>query len=90
MNRYRQVRVTIETHQIRVTRMLDAAAEIRCWCNSCSSEQPFALPERAASAAGISLRQLFRRLEAGEIHFNESPQRTVLICLTSIKSNVEA
>jgi hypothetical protein len=70
--------------------MLDTTAEIQCWCNSCSSEQQFALPECAASAAGISLRQLFRRLEAGEIHFNESQQGTVLICLKSIKSNVEA
>lgn len=41
-------------------------------------------PEVAAAAMGISLRLVFRQLEAGKLHFKETDEESLFICLNSI------
>jgi hypothetical protein len=41
-------------------------------------------PEAAAAVTGISLRSVFRCLEAGLIHYREADDGKVLICFSSL------
>ena len=53
-------------------------------CPQCGTCVPFTTPEVAARAAGTSLRTIFRRIEAAEIHFLEAPEGSLLVCLDSL------
>ena len=42
-------------------------------------------PEQAAEIVGVSLRTIFSWVEAGRVHFDESPDQLLSICLTSLE-----
>jgi hypothetical protein len=41
-------------------------------------------PEHAARIAGVSTRKIYAWIEAGTVHFAESPDGSLLICLDSL------
>jgi hypothetical protein len=41
-------------------------------------------PEEAAARAGVGLRAIYRLVEAHKLHFIETPEGLVLICLNSV------
>lgn len=43
-------------------------------------------PEHAAQIAGVSTRKIYAWVEAGKLHFAESPDRSLLICLDSLSA----
>ena len=45
---------------------------------------PMATPEVAAGIYGMTQRMIYRRVEAGDAHFVESPNGFLLICLASL------
>jgi hypothetical protein len=53
-------------------------------CAKCESTVSMLAPEAAASRFGLNVRQIFRLVESGEIHFNEESNTTLLVCLTSL------
>lgn len=78
----RITRTVIETREIiRVT--LEEPPTVAD-CPVCGRETPFLRPEAAAGEAGISQRELFRRIESGAIHHLELPDGGVLICSHSL------
>ena len=44
-------------------------------------------PEQAARIAGVSTRKIYAWVEAGKLHFAESPDRSLLICLESLNAS---
>jgi hypothetical protein len=56
-------------------------------CAPCGGPAPFVTPAEAARASGESLREVFRRIEAAEIHFFETPNGALLVCLESLNQN---
>jgi hypothetical protein len=40
--------------------------------------------EEAARRAGTSVRAIYRRVEAGEVHYAETPRGHLLICARSV------
>jgi len=78
----RKVQVTIETRQLLVVSR--AQGSIQGWCSECANDVPLIRPEEAAVLAGISSRTIYRRVEAGLVHFAESPEGWLLICLNSL------
>lgn len=54
------------------------------WCNGCQRHTQMLLPDLAATMSGITLRNLFRWIESGQIHFVETTEGNVLICLQSV------
>ena len=80
MRRRRRVEVTVETSQLVVRRGL---GQIPGWCVDCSAlVQTITLGE-AATLAGVSTSTVYRRAEAGRLHFVETAQ-SPLICLNSL------
>ena len=46
-------------------------------------------PEAVAAAFGLSLRAIYRQVEAGRVHFQEIGAGRLLVCPTSLRNLVE-
>jgi hypothetical protein len=78
----RKIRLTVETHQLLVISRTKGSTQ--GWCSECAGEVPLVKPEEAAVLAGVSPRTIYRRVESGRLHFNESAEGWLLICLGSL------
>ena len=76
--------IAVETEE---TVVLRTRRTYRAWCPACSAEVAMARPEAAAAAAGLRPREVYRRVEAGEVHFHESADGALLVCLDSLTSS---
>jgi hypothetical protein len=54
------------------------------WCRRCGAEVRLIAPDEAAVICDISLRTLFRWVEAGEAHCEETADGASRICLSSL------
>jgi hypothetical protein len=54
------------------------------WCESCSGAVPMITPDQAAVMAGVSWRTISHWVESGRIHFTETPDGLLLICINSL------
>lgn len=55
-------------------------------CGFCGSSDQLLAPTLAANLSGISQRTLFRWIESGDIHFVETPEGNIFLCLDSVKA----
>ena len=78
----RKIEIHIEKRE-RIT-FFRAAEEIRIICAVCECETLFIAPERAAVSHGMTVREIFRRVESGALHFIETGDGLTLICLNSL------
>lgn len=53
-------------------------------CAECADPSEMLTPEAAASLSGLSLRAIYRLVEAGCVHFAETTKGWVLICPDSL------
>ena len=74
--------VTIETGQRTVIRQ--RGRQTVAWCERCRRQVLMLMPDEAAALAQISVRAVFRRVEAGALHFIETEAGTPFVCLTSL------
>ena len=79
--RVKTTEVTIERDELWVVRRPRARAP--GWCAACG-ETEFVTPETAAVLAGSTTRTLYRLVEAGLVHFLETPEGFLLVCLRSL------
>jgi hypothetical protein len=75
--------ITIETHSLTVLQMRDRAS--RHWCAACGAETLMATAMQAARAFSITQRTIFRLVENNRIHFVETPEGQMMICLDSLQ-----
>jgi hypothetical protein len=61
-----------------------AGRGIVAWCFACGEQARMVTIEEAMALTGASSREIHRRLEARGIHFTETAQGFVLICLGSL------
>ena len=54
------------------------------WCEQCEKRVQMITPDEAVAVAGRSAREIYRWVEAGRIHFLETPQGLLSICLRSL------
>ena len=85
MKRKRWTRTTeikVETEELYLLRR--SGKPVRAWCPACAAEVRMLTADGAAAAAGVSTRTIYRWVERGKIHFTETGQGQVLICLNSL------
>jgi hypothetical protein len=80
----RRTEITIETHRLLVIR--SSGTSIRARCDQCDQWVQMVTPNQAAAIAHVAVRTINRWVEAESIHFAESPEGLLLICLNSISS----
>ena len=78
----KRTKITIETHRVQIIRRRKQA--VQAWCPECSATVPMLTPEEAAALVNVTSRTIYRRVETGELHFTETPEGALLICLNSL------
>lgn len=81
----RTVELTVERSEFFVA--LKSRERTLLPCAECGGNTRFITPAEAARASGESLREIFRRIEAAEIHFIETPDGALLVCLASLNQD---
>jgi hypothetical protein len=78
----RRTEIMIEIDEVTfVSRYQSSGQE---WCSGCSALVPMLTPQQASAIAGVSVRTINRLIEAGGVHFIETPDRLLLVCLNSL------
>ena len=78
----KRIEITIETHRVVVIR--HPASSLEGWCEQCGAATRLVTPEVAAALIGLSRRAVYRMIETGQVHFTESPEALVSVCLESL------
>ena len=78
----RIMKIGVETQ--RVVSLTKRVGAIEAWCSQCGEQRQMIHPEEAAARAGVSLRAIYRLVEAQKLHFIETPEGLVLICPNSV------
>jgi hypothetical protein len=92
MKRTKTTEIIIETDEIfvRCEGGLAANAPVMCWCAACGAQTEMLSADAAARACGAAARHVYRLVEAGIVHFAETHDGTLLVCLASLKQGAEA
>lgn len=77
-----KIEITIETDRRFIVRRRRRARSL--WCALCDEVVQMAALEDVAASIGRSAREIYRAVEAGTIHFNETAEGRLLICLPSL------
>jgi hypothetical protein len=80
----RKIEIAFETKQTIVWRRRSETVET--WCESCAAPSLMLDAQHAAFGAGLSLRQICQQVETGNLHFIETEEGLLLICLTSLSN----
>ncbi len=80
----RTAEVTIETEENLVFGSSANRRRQTAWCPNCRREAAMVSPEQAARIAGVGTRAVYAWVGAGTIHFVESPEGLLLVCLDSL------
>jgi hypothetical protein len=78
----RRIEITTETE--RETVFTKRAATVM-FCPRCNKDAQMVIPEYAAAQAGVSVRTVYRWVEAGSLHFAETAEGGILVCETSLR-----
>ena len=87
MKRTRRMRITVENERLLV---VSHQKVIESWCEECSARVRMLRPGEAAAVADVSDRTIFRHIESRRLHFTESSDGAVLICLNSLLKQTRA
>ena len=89
MKTKKTTRIFTETHEVLSVRHCAYGQPRRVidLCEECSSSVPLVALEEAMAVAGVSALAIYRMAEARLIHFRESHEGLVFVCLDSLKKN---
>lgn len=83
MQRRKRIEITIETSQMLVIKSRRLSAQQRQrQCPVCQAQM--LMPDQAAAVIGLSTRVIYRRVEAGQLHFTETADGGLFVCLPSL------
>jgi hypothetical protein len=85
MRRKRTTRSVEFTFERREFFVVANSGEIFTPCTRCGKKCAFVTPTDAARFSTLSVREIFRLMESAEIHFIEKPDRSVIVCLDSLR-----
>jgi len=78
----KRMRITLERDELSVIRR--PVHRGLTWCAQCAERVQMITPDEAVAVAGRSAREIYRWVEAGRVHFMETPQGLLSICLRSL------
>ena len=78
----RTTSITVETDRVFVVRR--RKIQDPRWCEECGGRSPMITPDEAAALAAVGTRTVYRWIERGGLHFNESRETALLICVESL------
>jgi hypothetical protein len=85
MKKTKRKKITVETERLLV---ISHIGGVGSWCEGCRAKVKLMGIEQAAAIAGLSHRALFHMIERHQLHFTETPDGLLLICLDSLLKQV--
>jgi hypothetical protein len=82
MKRKKKTEIVVEREQVLVIKRLDG--QMPRWCAECKGEMQMVSVDEAAILTNLSARAIYRRIEAGQIHFVETEDGLLLVCAISL------
>ena len=82
MTQRKRTSVTVATRSLSVIRPMGSSIDL--WCQDCAAIVPMVTPESAARLTGATVRAIYRRIEAGDLHFAEAANGLLLVCSDSL------
>jgi hypothetical protein len=79
----RRTRITLTVRQTLV--VSSSRRPVAAWCAECAQPSQMLTPDEAAVLSATSTRALYRQVEAGLLHFTETEDGLLLICLGSLQ-----
>jgi len=79
----RVMAISIQTEETVVIRK--GKAEASATCPQCGGAAPMITPEQAAVSLSLPIRAIYRAIEAGCLHYQETSQGLVTVCLSSLR-----
>jgi hypothetical protein len=79
----RRIEITTVTEQTLTIRPMSVRAFH--WCAACGEATNMVTPDQAAAIAQVFMRVIFQRVESGQLHFIETPDGKLLICVNSLE-----
>jgi hypothetical protein len=58
-------------------------------CEACAADVSWLTPHQAVALTGLTLREIFRRIESNEVHFTEPQPGALHICPNSLSCHEE-
>jgi hypothetical protein len=83
MRRKRKIEITTFTEQILVLRPAESA--VSAWCEQCSEQVSMVTTDQAAAIARVYARTVSSWIERGKLHFTETHDGRLLVCLNSLR-----
>ncbi len=81
----RRMEINIKTERLVIVSHRPSARMI-AWCDPCARTARMLTVDEAAALLRTTARDIYRRVEAAELHFRETPEGALLICLNSLFS----
>jgi hypothetical protein len=78
----KRTRITVETE--RTFRISRRRRLVDDWCDGCGEMVKMIRAEEAAALVGTGLREICRRVETDQVHYKETPEGKLFICLDSL------
>ena len=78
----RRLEITFERERLLVVGR--RRVSVTAWCEGGGARARMTTPEGAAELCGGTARGVYRRVEAGEVHFTETADGTLLVCCNSL------
>ncbi len=86
MTKNRKIEKAVEIHEFYVVRT--TSGSLPALCDECSVGGAFMVtPEQAALVTQIPLRTIYRWIESALVHFRESPNGSLIVCLRSLTTS---
>ena len=86
MRRTKRTEVRVEIDEVLIVKRRGGA--VLTWCAECAAEVAMVTPDEAAAVALTSTRAIYALVEAGRLHWSETPERQLLICAVSLLANL--
>jgi hypothetical protein len=83
LQKRKRTEVTIQTREFIVLHT-SASGRTLLRCSECGKKSPMLGVDAAARVAGVSVRTMCRWVEAGKVHFVETPAGQLLVCARSL------
>ena len=87
MSKKRRIEITVETDREWLIRRRSGSRPV--WCAECSQESEMVSAIEAAWLAGVDSNTIYKWAGAGSVHFTETSERLLLICLNSLPKHKE-
>ena len=82
----RRTEIRIETERVLLVR--SGSRPLLAWCARCGRKVEMLEPRQAVKAGRVSERVIYRWVEEGKLHFLESSDGELLICLKSLEMHI--